>query len=379
MTNQNILTSTTTGADVPYPVELTGITAPQPFNPVIPAAGTKGHSLIKYLAAAEWAILPEKLEQIESVVAQFVLGSNLTLAGEPQIPSQRGSVAVIPIEGTIAKRAYGLDALSGVRTTLDIKNDIQNALDNSAVSGIVLRIDSPGGTVDGTKELADYIKLAKQEKPVIAYADGTMASAAYWVGSSASRVVAFDTSKVGSVGVVVSHQDRSKADEASGVKTTYIYQGKYKVSGNSTEPLTAESKEYIQSHVDTYYSIFVDAVAENRGIEREKVISDIALGAVFIGKAALDLNLVDSIGNLDDAINLALTLGEEKMAEKAVQEQLDEMATKMAAMTDQLQTSLDTNTQLQEQLDASAQVTKDRDAKDAAKFTAVVVFPTPPF
>ena len=338
-----------------------------PFAPVVPDAGTKGHSLVKYLAATEWAILPEKLEQIEAVVAQFVAGTNVALANTPTAVRNAGQVAVIPVEGTITKRAYGLDAFSGVRTTLDVKNDIQAALDNSAVSGIVLSIDSPGGTVDGTKELADFIKMATNSKPIVAYADGTMASAAYWLGSAASRIVAFDTAKVGSVGVVVSHQDRSEADKAAGIKTTYIYQGKYKVSGNSTEPLTTESKEYIQGHVDTYYSIFVDAVAENRGIERSKVISDIALGAVFIGKAALDLNLVDSIGTLEDAINLALTLGEETMADEKIQEQLDAMTTQMATMADQLKTSLDTNIKLQETVDSQVADSEARDKADAAK------------
>jgi signal peptide peptidase SppA len=337
------------------------------FNPPIPPSGAKGHSLIKYLAGTEWAILPEKLTQIEDVVTQFINGTNVALAGEPQAMSRRGNVAVIPISGTIAKKAYGLDALSGVRTATDIRNDIQEAIDNSSVSGIVLSIDSPGGTVDGTKELADYIAKATKIKPIVSYADGTMASAAYWIGSSASQVVAFDTAKVGSVGVVVSHQDISKAEEAAGIKTTYIYQGKYKVAGNSSTALDPQSIEYIQSHVDTYYSMFVDVVANNRGIDREKVISDIASGAVFIGKAALELNLVDSIGSLDDAINLALTLGEEKMTDEKMHAQLDTLTVNMAKMADQLETAQAANTKLQADLDAKQLAEEARNKADAAK------------
>jgi len=317
----------------------------------------KGHSLIKYLTSAEWAILPEKLEQIEAVVSQFIAGSNIDLSADTSNETlTKGNVAVIPIEGTIVKKAYGLDAMSGVRTTLTIQKDIQDALENSAISAIVLRVDSPGGTVDGTKELADFISSAKEKKPIVAYADGTMASAAYWIGSAASKVVAYDTAKVGSVGVVVSHVDVSKAEEKAGIKTSYIYKGQYKVTGNSTTPLDDEGRSHIQSHVDTYYSMFVDAVASQRGIDREEVIDKIALGAVFIGKAALDLNLVDSIGDMNDAINLALTLGEEKMDEKnkdkAVQDQLAELTAKMAVMSTQLTEATATNETLQETIEA---------------------------
>ena len=328
---------------------------------------TKGHSLVKYLSSAEWAILPEKLEQLEEVVSQYIAGTNVKLQSKSRPMQQVNQISVIPIDGTIAKKAYGLDTLSGLRTTLDIKSDIQKAIADSGVSGIVLRIDSPGGTVDGTKELADYIKTASAEKPIVAYADGTMASAAYWIGSAANKVVAFDTSKVGSVGVVVSHQDRSKAEEEAGIKTTYIYQGKYKVSGNQSEPLSPESKEYIQKHVDTYYSLFVDAVAENRSIARDVVIKDIALGATFIGKEALELNLVDSIGSLDDAINLALTLGEEKMEDKAMKAQLDELTAKMATMSTALETAQENNTKLQEALEEEKALNKAKDEAEAAR------------
>jgi len=315
----------------------------------------KGHSLVKYLTSAEWAILPDKLEQIESVVSQFISGTNLDISSDASNDVvTRGEVAIIPIEGTIVKKAYGLDAMSGVRTTLDVQKDIQDALENSAISAIVLRIDSPGGTVDGTKELADFISLAKQDKPIVAYADGTMASAAYWIGSAASKVVAFDTAKVGSIGVVVSHVDISEAEKKAGIKTSYIYQGQYKVVGNQTTPLDSDSKAHIQSHVDTYYSMFVDAVASQRGINREEVISNVALGAVFIGKTALDLNLVDSIGNLNDAINLALNLGEEKMTEKnktdEMQSQLAKLTDQMATMETQLKEAQATNETLQEEL-----------------------------
>ena len=301
---------------------------------------SRGHSLIQFFTQAEWAIMPEKLEQLESVLNQFISGTNVKLSDDYYSDSYiSNGVAVIPIGGTITKKAYGLSAMSGVRTTVDIQNDIQSALDNSGVSGIVLSIDSPGGTVDGTKELSDFISSAKDVKPIVSYVDGLMASAAYWIGCNASKIVCYDTAKVGSIGVVVKHQEAAKLEAAMGVVTTMIYQGKYKVVGNPHEALSDEGKAYIQGHVDTYYSMFVDAVAEGRGIERDTVIKDIALGSVFIGKDALALNLVDSIGNLNDAITLAQTLGEDKMNLEEATAQLEEATGQITTLSGQVETA----------------------------------------
>jgi signal peptide peptidase SppA len=324
----------------------------------------RGHSLIKFFTQAEWAILPDKLEQLEEVLNQFIAGDNVLVNDDvSQDPFvSRGGVAVIPVTGTITKRAYGLSAMSGVRTTLDIQNDIQSALDNSAVSGIVLSIDSPGGTVDGTKELADFIAKAKDVKPIVSYVDGLMASAAYWIGCQATSIVCYDTAKVGSVGVVVKHQEASKVEEKLGVVTTFIYQGKYKVAGNQHEALSAEDKAYIQGHVDTYYSMFVDSVAEGRGIDRDTVIKDIALGSVFIGKDALAINLVDSIGNMNDAISLARKLGEEKMNLEEAQVQLTEQGEQIIVLGGQV---AEVTTQLTEATSTIATLTEQLAAKDA--------------
>jgi signal peptide peptidase SppA len=344
--------------DHPPVLELTSI-------PVV-NKGERGHSLIKYLTSSEWAIMPEKLEQFEAVLNQYLSGTNIKLDYSTDEATRiMGKVAVVPITGTVVKRAYGLASLSGVRGTVDIQNSIQEALDNPAISGIVLRIDSPGGTVDGTKELADYIARAKSKKPIVAYADGLMASAAYWIGSAATEIVAFDTAKLGSIGVVVSHQDRSEQEKRSGVKTTYIYQGKYKTAGNSSEPLTAEGKAYIQAHIDTYYSMFVDAVAQNRSIERDTVIKDVALGSVFIGQNAVDLNLADSIGNLDDAILLAHKLGEEKMNLEEMQARVEEQEAIIATLTSQLETEAQTSAALLSQVEQLSETLAQRDQEEA--------------
>ena len=92
-----------------------------------------------------------------------------------------------------------------------------------AVKAIVLSIDSPGGTVDGTDNLANAIFAARGKKPIVALGDGTLASAAYWIASGADQIFASDNSaKIGSIGVVATHEDYSRAEENAGVKVTEI-------------------------------------------------------------------------------------------------------------------------------------------------------------
>lgn len=269
--------------------------------------------LVKFLEGTPWAIVPESLDIITSIVHEHLLGNNIAVASSPSA-KPRGSInhpsiAVIPIEGTIAKKLYGLEAISGGETTVSIQQTIQQALDDSSITGIVLDIDSPGGTVDGTKELADFIYESRNQKPIVAYTSGSMCSAAYWIGSAASKIVAFDTSRVGSIGVVSVHKDLSVKEEQQGIKTTHIYAGQYKAYGNNSEPLTDLSKAYIQERVDYYYSMFVDSIATHRDVSAEEVISKMAEGKVFIGRQALKVNLIDDVGNIQTAINLAQDLG----------------------------------------------------------------------
>jgi len=284
----------------------------------------RDRAIVKFIQSHPWAITQEALETIQEVVCNHMDGIPVTINAEGGAKSighiKHPDVAIIPVHGTIAKKLYGLEAMSGGRTTLDIKEDIQTALNDNKIKGIVLDVDSPGGTVDGTKELADFIMSAREQKPIVAYANGQMASAAYWLGSAASQIVAFDTSQVGSIGVIISHRDYSKREEMMGVKTTHIYAGKYKTMGTPYEPLSKESKEYLQESVDYYYTMFVDAVAEHRGVEVETVLGKMAEGRVFIGNQSKEVGLVDLIGNLEDAIKLAKQGGNKVTIQEAVKE-----------------------------------------------------------
>jgi signal peptide peptidase SppA len=189
--------------------------------------------------------------------------------------------------------------ISGGASSQLIARDLGRALEDRSVHSIVLLIDSPGGTVDGTQDLARQVRAGLERKPIVTLADGTMASAAYWIGAAGAEVlISSDTTLVGSIGVVATHKDMSAAERAQGVKTTEIAAGKYKRIASQFEPLSEEGRATLQEQVDYLYSIFVDQVADLRGLPSEKVLKDMADGRVFIGQQAVAAGLVDGASTL---------------------------------------------------------------------------------
>jgi signal peptide peptidase SppA len=264
---------------------------------------------------APWAIQPDKLKEIQAIYEARIRGEKIDLRGlearigEPLNNEQSrmevvNGVAVIPVEGVIAKRMNMLTKISGGSSTELIEADVKAALADFSVKAIVLAIDSPGGTIDGTQGLARTIFNGRGTKPIIAYADGMMASAAYWIGAAADKVVmSGETAMVGSIGVVATHVDMSGAEKQRGTKTTEIYAGKYKRIASQYAPLTEEGRQTIQDMVDYQYSVFVNDVAAFRGVTADRVIKDMADGRVFIGTQAHEAGLVDGFATLEGLIS----------------------------------------------------------------------------
>lgn len=261
-----------------------------------------------------WAILPEQLVEIQGIYATHLRGEKIDIeAVEARLGRQLANdqkdyeivdgVAIVPIEGVMAKRANLFMQISGGTSTEIAGRNLRQALEDPEVHSIILAIDSPGGTVDGTQRLGDLVLSARGQKPIVAYAHGVMASAAYWVGSAADKVyIADGTTKVGSIGVVETHIDVSRAEEQRGYKTTEIYAGKYKRIATEYAPLSDEGRATIQDRVDYTYSLFVGAVAKNRGVSEEIVLKDMADGRVFIGEQAIGAGLVDGVSTMDALI-----------------------------------------------------------------------------
>ena len=319
---------------------------------------TKDKSIIRFMESTPWAITEPHLDVLFTVVSNHIEGNTVYLKSgdsdhSDEIMSMCGDQAVISISGTITKKLYGLDAISGGTTTDDYARCIQQCLANPMVSGIILNIDSPGGTVTGTKELADFIFESRGIKPIVAFASGQMCSAAYWIGSAADAIVGFPTASIGSIGVITKHQDWSKAEENAGVKTTYIYAGKYKSAGNSSEALAGDNLAYLQASVDDYYTLFVDDVARNLGISVSEA-TKLADARTHIASKALELGLIHSVGNLTYATHVAkqrkMKKGDSKMAVEqaqfdALQAQLTavlEASTKQGEMVASLSAALET-------------------------------------
>lgn len=261
-----------------------------------------------------WAIQLSKLLEIQGIYATHLRGDKIDIKGveaaigRPLVNTQQGyevidGVAVLPIVGVISKRMNLMQQISGGVSSELVARDLKAIIADPAVTAIILQIDSPGGTVDGTETLANLVRQAAAIKPCIAFADGTMASAAYWIGSAASEIyIADSVTAVGSIGVVATHQDISAAEAARGVKTTEITAGKFKRTASQFGALTESGKQSIQDQVDYLYSIFVQAVAENRGVSTEAVLQDMADGRMFIGQQAIDAGLVDGVSTLDALI-----------------------------------------------------------------------------
>ncbi|MBV2206654.1 MAG: signal peptide peptidase SppA [Pseudomonas sp.] len=266
------------------------------------------------IVTGPWAIQPEKLLEIQAIYATHLRGEKIDieavekrigrpLANEPKGYEIRDGVAVLPVSGVLAKRMNLFSQISGGASYEIISKDFAQAMADPSVEAIALVIDSPGGAVDGVQQLASQILAARGAKPIGAIADGTMASAAYWLGANADIVVAAsNTTVVGSIGVVASHTDVSSQQEKLGVKTTEITAGKYKRIASQFGALTEEGRADIQAKVDYLYEIFVGDVAQARGVPVDKVLEDMADGRVFIGQQAVAAGLVDGVSTLDDLI-----------------------------------------------------------------------------
>jgi signal peptide peptidase SppA len=264
-----------------------------------------------------WAILPEKLEAICGICDRLLSERGLgdESAATPVIdnpPANPGysitpqGIAVISIEGIIVKNTDWLSKFFGEVGTRDIARGLDNADADAAVKAILLQIDSPGGTVDGTQELAAQVFDMRQNgaKPIYAIADGLMASAAVWIGLAAEKVYALtETAMIGSIGVITTHVDLTKRAEMLGIKVTHVTAGKYKAVGSPFKVLDREGEDVLQARVDDLYTIFVDAVAQMRGVTVEKVLSDMADGRVFGAREAVQAGLIDGIATRGQVVN----------------------------------------------------------------------------
>jgi signal peptide peptidase SppA len=263
----------------------------------------------KFLNGTPWAITTEMFSEIQNIYRAHTDGKVPDIAAieaqlgrplkatPPDYEVTAEGIAILPVTGVISKRMNMFQEISGGCSIEQCASQFKTALDDPAVSAILLKVDSPGGSIDGVFEFADMIYNARDAKPIVCLAYGQMCSAAYLIGAAASAVYASDVATVvGSIGVVAVHQDTSSKRQASGVVTTEVYRGKYKRIVTDG-PLTDEGLKSLEEKVDYCYSLFVNDVARFRGVDAETVLNTMSTDVTdyFIGRQAVDAGLVDGI------------------------------------------------------------------------------------
>lgn len=235
------------------------------------------------------------LASVETASIGLVLPTAAPMASDP-VPTMPG-IAVIPIHGTLVRRALGLDAMSGLTSYARIAADLDAALASPDVAGILLDIDSPGGEAGGVFELADQIRAATAIKPVWAHAGDSAFSAAYALASAAQRVSLAQTGGVGSIGVIALHIDQSVRNAQNGLSVTALYAGAHKNDATPHAPLTPQATEALQTEIDRLYALFVEHVAAMRGLDADVVRATEA--ALFFGEDAVTAGLADAVAPFD--------------------------------------------------------------------------------
>lgn len=256
-----------------------------------------------------WALHPAKLQEIEAVISGLLCGRKIDREAWDRAESRTspadvpGHIAVIDIFGTVTRRANLFSNWSGGTSTEIAKKEFAKALEDPKIRGILLNVDSPGGSVDGIEDLSRYIVESRGKKPVLAYVDGMMTSAAYWIGSSADRIVSSPTSMIGSIGVVLMHYDLSGRDAKDGIVRSEIYAGRYKRIASDTRPLSDEGRQYLQDLVDRTFAIFVESVGRNRGMSFDQALEAAGESRVYMASEAMGVGLIDELGTFNAAIN----------------------------------------------------------------------------
>jgi len=206
-------------------------------------------------------------------------------------------IAMVQIAGQMQKG----ESKFGGTNSIELRRQLRAAAVDDDVRGVMMLIDSPGGTVAGTSELASDIKMVNAVKPVYAHIEDLGASAAYWVASQASRVTATKGSEVGSVGVLALVEDSSGAAEKAGIKYHVISTGKYKGAGVPGREVTEEELRYFQERVDGVHKSFVSDIMSGRGLKKSQVEA-FADGRVFAAEKAMDMGMIDEVARFDDAM-----------------------------------------------------------------------------
>lgn len=250
--------------------------------------------------AAPWMMTQEMVETVLSIADRENLSPEAVAAvvGRPLDNSHavevRDGVAIIPVDGVIARHTNLFSQISGGVSIETLATDLHAALADPTITGIVLNVDSPGGEANGVGEFAAMVRAAHERKPVVAYVGGTAASAGYYLASAAGEVVVAADAILGNIGVVMGVPDPDK--RASRTLEFVSSQSPHK----RPDPRTEGGRSRLQATVDALADVFIGAVAGYRGLTPDAVA---ALGGdVLIGQAAIAAGLADRLGSFEAVV-----------------------------------------------------------------------------
>lgn len=265
-------------------------------------------NLLPHMAArlfgAPLMIHRPKLEVILAVLGPRIGLAQSAVPANPitsrTAPTSATGIAVLPIYGTLVRRTVGLEAESGMASYQELATMLDTAVADPNVAAILLDIDSAGGESGGVFDLADRVAAAAKRKPVWALANDMAFSAAYAIGSAASRFIVTRTGGVGSIGVIAMHADQSVKDAKDGVRYTTVFAGARKNDLNPHEPISDEAHAFLKNEVERVYGLFVETVSRNRGVSADAVRATEA--SIYYGADAVAAGLADAVGTFDDVL-----------------------------------------------------------------------------
>lgn len=265
-------------------------------------------NLLPHMAArlfgAPLMIHRPKLEVILAVLGPRIGLAQSAVPANPitsrTAPTGATGIAVLPIYGTLVRRTVGLETESGMASYQELATMLDTAVADPNVAAILLDIDSAGGESGGVFDLADRVAAAAKRKPVWALANDMAFSAAYAIGSAASRFIVTRTGGVGSIGVIAMHADQSVKDAKDGVRYTTVFAGARKNDLNPHEPISDEAHAFLKNEVERVYGLFVETVSRNRGVSADAVRATEA--SIYYGADAVAAGLADAVGTFDDVL-----------------------------------------------------------------------------
>ena len=234
----------------------------------------------------------------------IIVGAAIVLLGALTGPGgHQDKIAVVYVEGQMVADK-GTDESGAVAYSSDIVKCLRAATDDAGVKAIVLRVNSPGGTPVAAEEIISQLNTTRSSKPVIVSMGDMATSAAYFISSNTDYIVANPDTFTGSIGVIWVFKNKSRYYTDEGINFYIAKSGNFKDLGSDWRGLSASEQAYVQSIIDESYGRFVSSVSGGRNLSQDFVRS-IADGRVYTGNMAKGIGLVDQLGGLYDAINVA--------------------------------------------------------------------------